>query len=117
MRVFGCVTYAKVPNSLRNKLDDKGIKCRFVGYTENGYRLGQEGQGIIHCRNVIFDENNFDVLKETVESTEHIISRDTESDDENETENYNDNEVTDISENVGSNENKQSRSKEKKECH
>lgn len=39
MRVFGCITYARVPDCMRTKLEDKGLKCRFIGYTENGYKL------------------------------------------------------------------------------
>ena len=34
LKVFGCVTYAHVPNELRKKLD-KGHKCIFVGYSED----------------------------------------------------------------------------------
>ena len=33
MRVFGCLAYAHVPQQLRGKLDDKAIKCIFVGYS------------------------------------------------------------------------------------
>ena len=33
-KVFGCVAYAHVPDQLRNKLDSKGEKCIFVGYTD-----------------------------------------------------------------------------------
>ena len=32
---FGCVAYAHVPNALRNKLDKKGHKYIFVGYSED----------------------------------------------------------------------------------
>ena len=34
MRVFGCVSYAHVPDELRNKLDNKGEKCIFFGYSD-----------------------------------------------------------------------------------
>lgn len=64
MKVFGCIAYARVPDALRSKLDNKGIKCRFVGYSENGYRLWSEEEGrIIHSRNVIFDEKRFTTIK------------------------------------------------------
>lgn len=33
MRVFGCVAYAHVLDELRKKLDNKGYKCIFVGYS------------------------------------------------------------------------------------
>jgi hypothetical protein len=38
---FGCVTYAHVPDDVRRKLDNKGQKCIFVGYSEEtkGYKL------------------------------------------------------------------------------
>ena len=35
LKVFGCVTYAHVPDELRKKLDNKGHKCIFVGYSED----------------------------------------------------------------------------------
>nr|KYP39875.1 Retrovirus-related Pol polyprotein from transposon TNT 1-94 [Cajanus cajan] len=40
-RIFGCITYAHVPNQLRKKLDDKGEKCIFIGYSTNSkaYKL------------------------------------------------------------------------------
>jgi len=34
MRVFECVVYAHVPDELRKKLDSKGEKCIFVGYSD-----------------------------------------------------------------------------------
>ena len=34
MRVFGCVAYAHIPDQLRKKLDSKGEKCIFLGYSE-----------------------------------------------------------------------------------
>jgi hypothetical protein len=34
MRVFGCVAYAHVLDELRRKLDNKGEKCIFVGYSD-----------------------------------------------------------------------------------
>ncbi|KAF2903303.1 hypothetical protein ILUMI_02882 [Ignelater luminosus] len=64
MRVFGCTAYARIPDSLRTKLDDKGVKCRFIGYAENGYRLLNETENkIIHSRNVIFNEDSFCIVK------------------------------------------------------
>jgi hypothetical protein len=31
---FGCVAYTHIPDELRRKLDNKGQKCIFVGYSE-----------------------------------------------------------------------------------
>lgn len=46
-------------------MNNKGLKCRFVGYTESGYRLWNEEENkLIHCRNVIFDESMFGSQKE-----------------------------------------------------
>jgi hypothetical protein len=41
LKVFGCVTCAHVPDELRNKLDNNGHKCIFVGYSEDSksYKL------------------------------------------------------------------------------
>lgn len=41
MKVFGCVPYADIPDQLRKKLDKKGEKCIFIGYSEESkaYRL------------------------------------------------------------------------------
>lgn len=65
MCVFGCIAYARIPDSLRTKLDNKGVKCVFVGYTENGQRLWNlKEEKLIHSRDVVFDENNFMNKKE-----------------------------------------------------
>ena len=33
-RVFGCVAYAHIPDQLRKKLDSKGEKYIFLGYSD-----------------------------------------------------------------------------------
>ena len=40
-RVFGCLAYFLVPQQHRTKLDDKAVKCTFMGYSleSKGYRL------------------------------------------------------------------------------
>lgn len=58
MRIFGCTTYALV--DLRTKLDDKFVKCVFIGYAtqSKAYRLYNPLTGkIIVNRNVVFDED------------------------------------------------------------
>ena len=41
LRVFGCLAYALVPVQQHRKLDDKAMKCIFVGYNSEikGYKL------------------------------------------------------------------------------
>ena len=61
-RVFGCTAYAHVPDSLRQKLDQKAVKMRFVGYslTQKGYRLYDENKRKIFIRrDVTFNETDF----------------------------------------------------------
>lgn len=59
LKVFGCIAYAHIPKENRNKLDGKGEKCIFIGYSDEskGYRLYQpESKKLIISRDVIFDE-------------------------------------------------------------
>ncbi|KAI5731455.1 hypothetical protein M8J77_010194 [Diaphorina citri] len=57
-KVFGSIAYLHVPKEKRDKLDDKSIKCRMVGYCPNGYRLWDiEGKQILRGRDIIFDES------------------------------------------------------------
>jgi hypothetical protein len=39
MRIFGCIAYAHVPKEKRRKLDDKSIKCIFIGYSTRNKKL------------------------------------------------------------------------------
>ncbi|MCO5562965.1 hypothetical protein L7F22_016601 [Adiantum nelumboides] len=59
LRVFGCLAYAHIPQRLRGKLDDKAVKCIFVGYSSGskGYRLYNPATNkIFESRDVIFAE-------------------------------------------------------------
>ncbi|RDX70427.1 hypothetical protein CR513_50318, partial [Mucuna pruriens] len=58
-RVFGCVSYAHVPNQGRSKLDDRSVKHVFIGYDANskGYKLYNPNNGkMIVSRDIEFDE-------------------------------------------------------------
>jgi transposase InsO family protein len=58
-RVFGCIAYTHVPDAQRKKLDDKSIKCIFLGVSEESkvYRLyNPVSKKIIISRDVIFAE-------------------------------------------------------------
>lgn len=89
LRVFGCICYARVPGSIRaNKLDDKRVKCKFVGYTDQGYRLWNNNENkIIHSRNVIFDESNLSMTSKNQMLNERVEAYENESDNEYEEEN------------------------------
>ena len=60
LKVFGCLAYAHVPDELRKKLDKKGHKCIFVGYSEDtkAYKLYDHvASKVIISRDVQFVEN------------------------------------------------------------
>lgn len=59
LRVFGCLAYAHVHKQNRQKLDDKSIKCIFIGYAtcSKAYKLYDPvSQNVIITRDVMFDE-------------------------------------------------------------
>ena len=60
LNFFGCVAYAHVPDELRRKLDKKGQKCIFFGYSEDtkAYKLYDPvTRKVIISRDVQFLEN------------------------------------------------------------
>ena len=62
LRVFGCIAYAHVTDSLRPKLEPKAEKMRFVGYSlkQKGYRLYDENKRKVFIRrDIIFRETDF----------------------------------------------------------
>ncbi|MCO5546677.1 hypothetical protein L7F22_000112 [Adiantum nelumboides] len=63
LRVFGCLAYAHIPQQLPGKLDDKTIKCIFVGYNSGskGYRL------CILAINKIFESHDVIFAKTTAQ--------------------------------------------------
>ena len=61
-KIFGCVTYAHIPDKKRKKLDDKGEKCIFLGVSEQSkaYKLYNPiTKKIVISRDVVFDEEQF----------------------------------------------------------
>ncbi|MCO5574939.1 hypothetical protein L7F22_028734 [Adiantum nelumboides] len=61
--VFGCLAYAHIPQQLRGKLDDKAVKCIFVGYSSGskGYRLYNP------ARNKIFESHDVNFAETTAQ--------------------------------------------------
>ncbi|KAI3767934.1 hypothetical protein L2E82_18363 [Cichorium intybus] len=60
LKVFGCVSYVKVKDSERDKLEAKARKCTFIGYglDDMGYRFwDNQNKKVIRSRDVVFNEN------------------------------------------------------------
>ncbi|KAG9440556.1 hypothetical protein H6P81_020721 [Aristolochia fimbriata] len=58
-RIFGSIAYAQVPKEVRKKLDDKSVKCVFIGYHNQikGYKLyNPVTKKTLASRDVIFKE-------------------------------------------------------------
>ncbi|KAF8409311.1 hypothetical protein HHK36_005385 [Tetracentron sinense] len=59
LKIFGCIAYAQVPEAKRKKLDDRGEKCIFIGYSEESkaYKLYNPlTNKVVVSRDVIFSE-------------------------------------------------------------
>ena len=85
MRVFGCVAYAHVLDQLRKKLDSKGEKCIFIGYSEESkaYRLyNPSTKKFIVSRDVQFiEEEAWDGSIEKIVKVKHFLSHDENDED------------------------------------
>ena len=87
LKVFGCMAYAHVPESQRNKLDKKAVKLRFVGYSiqSKGYRLLDERTSKVYIRrDVIFNEHEFGHKKESVSNSPEAVEIQPEVENESE---------------------------------
>lgn len=83
-QIFGCITYAHIPDAARKKLDDKGQKCIFLGSSDKSkaYRLFNPiTKKIFVSRDVIFNEeaisnwsdnNSFQHIPVSVEEEEEL---------------------------------------------
>ena len=73
LKLFGCGAYAHVSDELRKKLDKKGQKCIFVGYSEDtkAYKLyAPVARKVIISRDVQFVDN--DDMEEEVVQTPYV---------------------------------------------
>ena len=78
MRVFGYLSYALVPQTQCKKLDDKAIKCIFVGYSteSKGYMLYHpQIKRILVSRDVVFVEDFVQPLLSCTRDS-NVISQD-----------------------------------------
>lgn len=60
LRIFGSIAYALIPSHSRQKLDEKSIKCIFIGYSTHAkaYQLyNPQNENLLTRRDVIFNEN------------------------------------------------------------
>lgn len=79
LKVFGSVAYLHVPKEKRTKLDDKSVKCRLLGFCDNGYRLWNPNeQSVIRGRDVIFDEDEESIKKQVLDITGNESEQDQE---------------------------------------
>jgi hypothetical protein len=72
LRFFGSTCYSLVPKKKRTKLENRSMKCTFLGYWDEkkGYIFLSDGKFIVN-RDVIFYETKSNILDEI----NHILSR------------------------------------------
>ena len=66
LKVFGCTVFVQKRKNLRQKLDQKASKCKFLGYDEHspGYVVQDMSTGkVFVARNVIFNEKEVPSFK------------------------------------------------------
>ena len=60
LRIFGCIAYSMINSQNRQKLDDKSVKCIFIGYLieSKSYKLFNPMNGrVIISRDVVYNED------------------------------------------------------------
>lgn len=84
LKIFGCVAYAHVPDQARKKLDDKRVKCIFIGYEKRSkaYRLYNPlTKKVIISRDVEFDEADYWKWSEEEKKIKGLFFSDDKDDD------------------------------------
>ena len=74
-RIFGCIAYAHVPDEKRKKLEDKSLKCVFLGVSETSkaYKLYDPlTKKVVISRDVIFDEKKTWTWEEKITVNQQI---------------------------------------------
>lgn len=75
LQVFGTIAFAHIPNERRKKLDCKSLKCYFVGYSPNGYRLWDDkNHKLFIARDVIFNQDISSKINETDDKSDKMKS-------------------------------------------
>ncbi|KAL1449198.1 hypothetical protein WDU94_000417 [Cyamophila willieti] len=73
LKIFGCTAHLHVPKEKRDKLDEKSVKLKMIGYTDNGYKLWNEkNRTIIRGRDIIFDETQSQE-DENIDSNSEVV--------------------------------------------
>ena len=76
LRIFGCIAYAQVPKTERKKLDDRGERCIFIGYSEESkaYKLYNPlTNKVVMSRDVIFKEEESQGWNDDITSKEKAL--------------------------------------------
>lgn len=83
LRVFGCAAYVHIPKENRSKLDDRGRKCIFVGYSENsnGYDFYDLETGeFFSAGSAVFVEDEFPAREMKEDLQDILLPENPESD-------------------------------------
>ena len=74
-RIFGCIAYAHVPDEKRKKLEDKSLKCVFLGVSETSkaYKLYDPlTKKVVVSRDVVFDDKKTWTWEEKITVNQQI---------------------------------------------